>query len=213
MILVCSAFLFFLASMKSNDFPFCHPEIASILAAPVYAENDIQSHIFLNETAMSIKFPVSSSMNDLVTLAVESDEYVFRSKQHGIHCQDLFMNELVAFCSSSNESSAATTATALLALNALESSIRYSTGFTSGRAPLVKKMIERISDEHIGRACQLLLLPQGLNLRNLVWYEIDLCFTILLLRSIVSHTVLTGFVTGMVLYLSFRDPGWLWFLF
>lgn len=169
MILVCSVVGFSLAFMTSNDFPFCHQDIGSILSAPTCRDLDGRSYIILTETAMSIEFPVASSMDDLVAIAVESDDYIFRSKQYGNYCQDMFTNELVAFCSSSSETPEVITATALLALNALESSVRLSTGFTTGRAPLLMTMIESIPDQHIGRACQLLLLAQGLNLRNLIW--------------------------------------------
>eukprot|EP00980_Cylindrotheca_fusiformis_P013095 scaffold3281_cov129-Cylindrotheca_fusiformis.AAC.14 len=160
--------------MTPDDFPFCHKEIGSILAAPTCREcRSYQKHLILDGAQVSIRFPASSSMDDLIALAQESEDYIFRNKKFGHHCQELFSNDLVAFCLSSDENPATTTATGLLALNALESSIRHSTGFATGRAPLLKTMVESIPDEQIGLACQLLLLPQGLNLRNLIWYDLE----------------------------------------
>lgn len=65
----------------------------------------------------------------------------------------------------------------LLSLNMVESSIRNLTDDTHGRAPLLKDMIEKIensSDVGIPIALvpilRTLLLPSGINLRNLLWH-------------------------------------------
>lgn len=61
----------------------------------------------------------------------------------------------------------------LLALNALETTIRHSTGYKAGHAPLLKTMVtelQTICGPGICRVCELLLLPTGINLRNLLWH-------------------------------------------
>ena len=54
-----------------------------------------------------------------------------------------------------------------LAMGWLESGIRYRTGYATGRAPLLKTMISELPDN---RVLSTLLLPEGLNLRNLLWH-------------------------------------------
>ena len=61
-------------------------------------------------------------------------------------------------------------AATLLSLNFLEGAIRRSTGYTAGRAPLLKTMVIRLSDTTLSSILMTLLLPQGLNLRNLLWH-------------------------------------------
>lgn len=61
----------------------------------------------------------------------------------------------------------------LLALNSLESTIRTFTGHAAARAPLLKDMIQDMSCEVPSitvSVLQMLLLPTGLNLRNLLWH-------------------------------------------
>ena len=66
--------------------------------------------------------------------------------------------------------SPSTTVATLLALNGLESAICRSTGHATGRAPLLKTMLSKLNEPNVATACRLLLLPQGLNLRNLLWH-------------------------------------------
>ncbi|CAB9523902.1 expressed unknown protein [Seminavis robusta] len=69
----------------------------------------------------------------------------------------------------------------LLALNRLEAAIRRATGHhTAGRAPLLKDMLQTLQETttttsssqstEISSVLQVLLLPTGLNLRNLLWH-------------------------------------------
>jgi hypothetical protein len=121
---------------------------------------------------VNLAFPHSCSIGDLVDLAVECDNLIFDSsddKQKPKLKHHDFVDELVKCCKESNKP-AAFTASILLALNGLESEIRHSAGYRSGRAPLLKTMISRIPNADIGRVCEILLLPKGLNLRNLVWH-------------------------------------------
>jgi hypothetical protein len=79
-----------------------------------------------------------------------------------------------------NEEDARVTVATLLALNALESAIRDRVGdFPAGRAPLLKELLPKLAyqeqnTEAVGASAtiavlQVLLLPTGLNLRNLAW--------------------------------------------
>lgn len=59
----------------------------------------------------------------------------------------------------------------LVTLNNLESAIRSSIGSaSSGKSPLLKDMLEEMNDDILANVCKILLLPSGLNLRNLVWH-------------------------------------------
>lgn len=159
--------------MKASDFPYCHPEIASILAL-VRTDDGIKSdasHISRDDERITIDFPASSTINDLIEFAIECENVVFQSKTS---CppiqQNCFLQSLIEYSrSSSHKNTAPTTVSTLLALNFLESAIRHTTGHSTGRAPLLKSMISEIPDTNIRKVTELLLLPTGLNLRNLLW--------------------------------------------
>jgi hypothetical protein len=81
------------------------------------------------------------------------------------------------------EEDARVTVAILLALNALESAIRDRVGnFPAGRAPLLKDLLAQLAHQDQGKdatgvgvgatvaVLQVLLLPTGLNLRNLLWH-------------------------------------------
>jgi hypothetical protein len=57
-----------------------------------------------------------------------------------------------------------------LALNGLELAIRHSTGYKTGRVPLLKTMIAKLHPKDLARVCALLLLPTGINLQSLLWH-------------------------------------------
>lgn len=67
--------------------------------------------------------------------------------------------------------SAEITAATLLALNALESAIRgQHLQHSTGGAPLLKTMLQQLDNNHLIPILEALLLPTGLNLRNLLWH-------------------------------------------
>ena len=66
----------------------------------------------------------------------------------------------------------------LLALNTLESSIRQATGFTTAKAPLLTIMLQKLQQQPepqphtivLIQVLRLVLLPTGLNFRNMLWH-------------------------------------------
>jgi hypothetical protein len=173
----CSIGAFLLIVMRKDAFSFCHSDIANILECPpLTSRHDEPTFIFLNQETGSLKtFPATPTTVDLTRLAHECDCHVFETEHfHGGDITDenddtgAFLQALVTL--SLEDDPATTAAATLLALNGLESAIRQSTGYVTGKAPLLKTMICKLHHAEIGRVCQLLLLPQGVNLRNLLWH-------------------------------------------
>ena len=130
---------------------------------------------------------------------------MFRSNSNLAIQRDSFLQSLIDYtCSSSQKNNSRTAIATLLALNFLESSIRYSTGQSTGRAPLLKTMISEIPDAELRTLAQLLLLPTGLNLRNLLWY-VMYCFGSIVLVAFPQCE--DSFFKGMVLYLICHGTG------
>jgi hypothetical protein len=166
---------------KKGDFTFCHPHIASILSCPCPEEQSPNK--FLKEmtpTTCSFQFPVMTSTNDLIVLAHECDDYVFcnssstnNKKNNPLLLLGKSNGILQALADLGQEEDAAGTVVAatLLALNGLESAICHSRLHALGRAPLLETMISRMETPNLARSCELLLLPEGVNLRNLLWHR------------------------------------------
>jgi hypothetical protein len=168
---------FLLIVMRKDAFSFCHSDIANILECPpLMSRHDEPTFVFLNPETVTFKtFPAKPTTDDLIRLAHECDCLVFETDHFlggDITAENddtgAFLQALVTF--SLEDDSAPTAAATLLALNGLESAIRQSTGYVTGKAPLLKTMIYKLHHAEIGRVCQLLLLPQGVNLRNLLWH-------------------------------------------
>jgi hypothetical protein len=128
---------------------------------------------------------------DLIPLAIQCDQTIFggTTERNGAHVFSDLERALIHFAvdnsagmdARKNEEDARVTVATLLALNALESAIRDRVGdFPAGRAPLLKDMLAKLAHQEqntegagVGAAVavlQVLLLPTGLNLRNLLWH-------------------------------------------
>lgn len=161
---------------KTGEFVFCHPHIASILSCPCPKEK--KTNIFLNNDQANnwlFEFPTVASTDNLIVLAHECDNYVFGSNNNQLGEINNGMLQALADLGGQTDKEgnvlgASVVAATLLALNGLESAIRHSTGHVRGRAPLLKTMISKLEDPHLSKPCELLLLPQGVNLRNLLWH-------------------------------------------
>lgn len=140
------------------QFPFVHPSIGKVLGSPgeSFDRNLVEPQ--------SLRIISNFTRIDLRTLAelarasdqVLSDTVTLRAPLQG----------MLVLCQQKQPAAAT-----LLALNYLESAIRRRTGHTVGKAPLLKTMLEQLSDEEIGPILKSLLLPHdGLNLRNLLWH-------------------------------------------
>jgi hypothetical protein len=101
---------------------------------------------------------------------MECENIVFgEGSQTATENWDSSMRGLVAMGAQGTKDEA--TAATLLALNGLESAIRNSRGYVTGKAPLLKTMIAQMEDANFSGIFKLLLLPvPGLNLRNLIWH-------------------------------------------
>jgi len=128
---------------------------------------DATSHFLVGDR---INFPVSATMDDLLCLAHECDRALFgdsswETMKDG--SREAFGEALSGFVKQHEDQSHASFIATLLALNILESTIRETTGYRSGHAPLLKTMIHELPEP---RVFELLLTPVGLNMRNLLWH-------------------------------------------
>ena len=113
---------------------------------------------------------------DLVSLALDCDQHLYSPLHHDNVSQPQKMDTVenlrsLAELGEDNDPTRNAAAT-LLALNQLESAIRRRLGYTTGKAPLLKTMISELQsiDGNLSFLLQTLLLPTGLNLRNLLWH-------------------------------------------
>lgn len=186
------------------NFEFVHPTIAQVLQC--HQTNAKMPHAtgFLSYDRhhddeegcdlLSLQFPETATIQDLIDLAHECDEWIYyyddnnNSNEKNLPPLQRWREETeatsggyytLALAESARNVATTTTTTnmvaTLLALNALESAVREATGYTTGKAPLLKTMLGRLSALTTGggvdHACRLLLLPTpGLNLRNLLWH-------------------------------------------
>lgn len=175
------------APPTTTRFPHIHPDIVSILECS--PSTSAGASVLLDPETLEILWtmpepppdkqrqakPISTQL--LVDLAYQSDKVLYQQQQQqsvpscleSLSLQTLWkMGET----SSDDEGNSKIVAATLLALNRLESAIRRSTGYTAGRAPLLKQMVTQLPDNETYLACILmaLLMPHGLNLRNLLWH-------------------------------------------
>ncbi len=129
------------------------PSIARVLECPL---SSTPTFFLSNE---KIEFPETATIHDLIGLAYECDTKIFQDETN----LDAYSLSLAHFAFD-NDAMIPT----LLALNDLESTIRRVTSHKQGKAPLLKDMIAQLPC--LERACRLLLTPEGLNLRNLLWH-------------------------------------------
>jgi hypothetical protein len=149
---------------------YCHEDIASVLACKLKPASKARSNVKLWD-GKTFTFPTTTSTNDLVAIALECDNLVFSDETENELWNPSSFPFLQAMADMGRGSASCAASATLLALNGLESTIRISTGYQTGRAPLLKTMISEIEPStNVSSVCELLLLPQGINLRNLLWH-------------------------------------------
>jgi hypothetical protein len=169
------------APPTTTRFPHIHPDIVSILECS--PSTSAGASVLLDPETLEILWTMPESPPDkqlqaepistqlLVDLAYHCDKVLYQKQQQSVpSClESPFLQTLWKMGKTSSDEIVAAT---LLALNRLESAIRRSTGYTAGRAPLLKQMVTQLPDNERHLACILmtLLMPHGLNLRNLLWH-------------------------------------------
>lgn len=137
---------------------------------------------------------VEATVEDLIPLACQCHDFVFSSDDNLLWMDaadsklqalaQLARKDLTVGGLDSQNNAATCTVAMILALNALESAIRSAVGSSAddndaGRAPLLKAMlpqlvkmdtVERGTWTTVGVLLNCLLLPTGLNLRNMIWH-------------------------------------------
>lgn len=173
-------------------FPFVHPAIAALLTCneasrkgPYLDTKNLQINGWEQNSKEAPSLEAALFLADdrkeaLTLLAHECDDFVFQ--QNGLKSPDEGFQTMVAWgCGKMKDenlhSSAQSLLASLLATNRLEAAIRLATNHTStGRAPLLKNMIEKLGEQDTANnslvsVLRALLLPNpGLNLRNLLWH-------------------------------------------
>jgi hypothetical protein len=158
-----------MSSSSTAQFPFVHPSIATVLACERAKGRPPKT--FLDPQTLDFRVRCDEpSTEDLIDLAIECESILFgEGNQTTTENWDSSMRGLVAMGAQGTKDEA--TAATLLALNGLESAIRDSRGYITGKAPLLKTMISQMEDDNLSGISKLLLLPvPGLNLRNLLWH-------------------------------------------
>lgn len=156
--------------MEKHQFPFLHPSIAEILGAQAAACDDSSPRcIGVQPDTLRINHTSDKDMVSLpvlVELAYASDKALFDNENDNLAAQfDVPLQGLLLLCEKS------VMVATLLALNRLESSIRSATGHSTGKAPLLKTMLQQLVAANTTPILKTLLLPlDGLNLRNLLWH-------------------------------------------
>lgn len=158
-----------LTMSSTAQFPFLHSSIATVLACERAEGRPPKT--FLDLQTLEFRARCNDpSTDDLIDLAMECENIVFgEGNQTTTGNWDSSMRGLAAMGAQGTKDEI--TAATLLALNGLESAIRNSRGYVTGKAPLLKTMISQMEDDNLTGISKLLLLPvPGLNLRNLLWH-------------------------------------------
>jgi hypothetical protein len=159
-----------IAADETHVVPHVHSDIISILDC--HPSDDGDSVEYVDRETLAIRLsdtaeePAPVSTQILVDMAYASDNALYRDLN--AFEKEPVLHALAVMGESGDDS--AIVAAALLSLNFLESAIRMAKGYTAGRAPLLKTMVTRLSDTTLASILMTLLLPQGLNLRNLLWH-------------------------------------------
>ena len=159
-----------MAADETHAFPHVHSDIISILDC--HPSDDGDSVEYVDRETLAIRLsdtaeePAPVSTQILVDMAYASDNALYRNLN--AFEKEPVLHALAVMGERGDDS--AIVAAALLSLNFLESAIRMAKGYTAGRAPLLKTMVTRLSDTTLASILMTLLLPQGLNLRNLLWH-------------------------------------------
>lgn len=166
------------AAATNNN--FVDHSIADILACQVSPS----PMLLVDPVSLQLMYDTSKdeaiSIMDLKILARSSQQALYSCphcdhSQFSLPLQGLIQLGTVSTCSK-NESKAKVFTATLMGVKMLESSIRNYLNYTTGKAPLLKTMVHQMKqqDQHSSTVCapilKTLLLPQGLNLRNLLWH-------------------------------------------
>jgi len=163
-------------AVDSCRFPHIHSDIVAILEYPCSEEGSYETAtaLIVHPETLEIVWRATDDITDgemtpvstqlLVDLAYASD-YVLYPQSHVL--KSPLMQALIEMGETDDSKIVAAT---LLALNRLESAIRRTTGYAAGRAPLLKNMVYQLDDKRMACILMALLLPSGLNLRNLLWH-------------------------------------------
>jgi Domain of unknown function (DUF4209) len=155
---------------NQDSFPFIHPSIAKSLS---FLDEDDKTHYndsFQHIDSQSLIITVQTSedfleISTLRALAQDCQQLLF----HDSNASSLKLRPLL--CSFRHSSHINVAVATLLALNTLESAIRRVTGYSTGKAPPLKIMLQQIQIPNLVPILRSLLLPGlGLNLRNLLWH-------------------------------------------
>jgi hypothetical protein len=158
----------------TSEFPFVHPDIAAVLnCRPSMNDDETDETRFVDPETLEIEWEARSDPSDgttpvstqlLIDLAHTCNRVLYKRPL-------ALENKSLQALAEMGETSHSIVAATLLALNGLESAIRRSTGYAAGRAPLLKNMVQELSNRTIASILMTLLLPTpGLNLRNLLWH-------------------------------------------
>jgi hypothetical protein len=147
-------------------FPFIHPSIAKSLCFVEEDQIDKLHHIDSQSLIITVEtledFLDTSILREL---AKECQHILF----HNVNPTSVEIRPLL--CSFRHLSHINVAVATLLALNTLESAIRRTTGYSTGKAPPLKFMLQKIHNAKLVPILRSLLLPgSGLNLRNLLWH-------------------------------------------
>ena len=165
--------------VASTRFPHIHSDITTILEHPSSFDGSRESasSTLVDPETLEILWrpnddsnvdkpgdtkPVSTQL--LVDLAYASDDVLYKKTRV------LNQKSMQVLAEMGQQDDSLIVTAALLALNRLESAIRRTTGYTAGRAPLLKHMVTQLDDRAMAAILMTLLLPIGLNLRNLLWH-------------------------------------------
>jgi hypothetical protein len=179
-----------------------HPDIAALVACQVPNESSQNSPLVHLDSSWRISFRERLSaplpVEDLVALALDCERRVFSSEEDYTNVTSTISTTArqgllrLGLENDPAQNAAAT----LLALNQVESAIRRRTSCQTGKAPLLKTMLADLvqEDPNLAYVLQSLLLPDGLNLRNLLWH--GFCGSLprawLSLAVVLTETILDG---------------------
>jgi hypothetical protein len=178
LLVVFSSLFVYSLAMNVVDFPFVHPTIARVLALQQGEEGHTDRFFRINVKQLTIEETATSQK---VTAAVHVDELIPLAFDCEAALSPLLEKEreqLLSPWACALLDLPSTTVATLFALYRLESVICSRAGYTRGKAPLLKTMLCKLRDPQSQQQCcpslalllECLLLPTGLNLRNLLWH-------------------------------------------
>lgn len=162
-------------------FPYLEARIARIFSLASIEVDGLHTSFLVDHETCHIQatrhWNAGRSLEDLAQLAKKCDEIVFSEAGPPTIKASMIRNDSLVRLASEGlgveHTEEVVFVASLLALNRLESVIRSHTGYTVSKAPLLTIMLQGIvhrTNKAMGQVLQLLLLPAGMNLRNVVWH-------------------------------------------